>query len=422
MPPASLTLRLHRLLALAACVSAISCGASGLFKELEKEQAGIAGETSRIAGMTRRSATMSWKQARERLLKEELSLRQAEARLAELQRQRKNQWREWLPRPTFYLNLQKSLQELGDFSGDDISAALYAPLTIPNPWSQTALAYQYALQEVQAADSLELSRRRQVIALYRLFADWDRLESPAPSDAASLDQQVQSALRARENEAMADERRQLSRGQLSRMLNLPETEVTPRPETLPRIDYEAGLARLVPGKNYGRLATRLASYEIQAALLRRKGVSLTEWPAPNFNASIPPVYDTRRDGGQFVESADQISLFGSWAKSYDITGREAANIRSAEENVAYVRQSLRVKLDAEGRAWDRLRGRYRMLIEKRALLRERLAATLRGGASAGSASESLESARRLMADLANLERAKRELDMEVWLWDDEAWK
>ena len=357
------------------------------------------------------------------MLREELGLRQAESRLSELERQRKAQWREWLPRPTFYINLQNSLKELGDFSGDDISAAVYAPLTIPNPWAQTAKAYQYALQEVQATDSLRLNRRRQTISLFRLFAEWQRMEEPLREAAAdTLDEEVRMTLRARENELVDDERRQLYQAQLSRMLNLPETDVIPRPETLPDINYEAKIDSLVPGKNYGHLATRLASYEIQAAVLRSKGIRLIEWPAPNFNASVPSIYDSRREGSQFINGADDISLFASWSKSVDLTGREASSIQSARENLVFVRESLRLKLDAESRTWDRLCNRYRALLAKRALLRERLAANLRGAAMGGAADESLNDARRLLSDLENLERAKRDLDMEIWLWDDSAWK
>ena len=143
-------------------------------------------------------------------LKEDLSLRQSEARLAEIKRQRESQWKEWLPRPTFHVSLQNSFRELGDFSTETFSNALYAPLTIPNPWSQTAKAYQYALQEVQATDSLELSRRRQIITLYRLYAEWDRLEeTETATHFDSIEERVQSVLRSRESEALTEERRQM---------------------------------------------------------------------------------------------------------------------------------------------------------------------------------------------------------------------
>jgi hypothetical protein len=411
-----------RRLVIAGCLLTVSC-TDGLFKELGRERSAIANDTIRIATSDRTVMRLTWKQARDRMLREELSLRQAESRLAELQRQRENQWREWLPRPTFYINLQNSLQELGDFSGDDVSGAIYAPLTIPNPWSQTAKAYQYALQEVQATDSLRLNRRRQTISLYRLFSEWERMEDRPRRDAVdTLDEEVRMALLARDSQISDEERRQLYQSQLSRMLNLPGTNVIPHSETLPNIDYEAKLDRLIPGKNYGHLATRLASYEIEAALLRRKGLRLTEWPTPNFNASVPSVYDSRREGDQFIRDTEDISLFASWSKSIDLTGREASNIESGEENLVYVRESLRLKLDAEGRTWDRLRNRYRALIAKRVILRERLAATLHGAGPGGAAEETLNEARRLLSDLENLERAKRDLDMEIWLWDDAAWR
>ena len=62
-----------------------------------------------------------------------------------------------------------------------------------------------------------------------------------------------------------------------------------------------------------------------------------------------------------------------------------------------------------------------MLVEKRGFMRERLAKALKGGGPVGGAGRDLEDARRLMGDLLNLERAKQDLDMEVWLWDDKAW-
>ncbi|MCX8496655.1 MAG: hypothetical protein ORN51_10775 [Akkermansiaceae bacterium] len=420
MLPATVTSQIRILATIVGCLGVGSCSSAGLFRDLEREQTRIAGEAGRIARLSRGETRLTWNQACGRLLREDFSLRQAEDRLADLKRQRKDQWKEWLPRPSLYVNLQNSLKNLGDVSGNQLSSAIYAPLVVPNPWTQAAKAYQYALQEVQATDSLELTRRRQVIFLYRSFAEWGRAESPLGRvEAMSVDAQLQAALRSRENDVLQVERMQMLQGQMSRMLNLPETNVVLQTETLPAIDYERRLGGLIPGKNYGQLATRLSSYDIQAALLRRKGIDVMQWPSPNLNASVPPVYDSHRQGSQIIDSGEQISLFGSWSKSFDLTGREALSIKSADDNVVYVRELLRVKLDGEGRSWDRLKARYAMLIEKRGLMRERLAAALRGS---GSVDEDVESARGLIMDLENLERAKQALDMEVWLWDDNAWK
>jgi hypothetical protein len=411
-----LIVRLRWWSGLVTCGLVASCSNSKLFEELDGEQRAIASETKRISEEEWIEKSFSWKAGQERLLREDLGLLQAEARLAEIKRQRENQWKEWLPRPTFYVSLQNSFKELGDLSMESLSNAFYAPLTIPNPWTQAAKTYQYALQEVQATDSLELSRRRQVINLYRLYSEWDRqLDSPVPTRFDSLEERVQNALRSRETEAQATERRKLYQGQLSRLLNLPGIAVIPLPDTLPKIDYEHQLATLV------LLATRLSSYEIEAALLRKKGMRFSRWPAPSVNASMPPIYNSRDDGSEFISADEDISLFGSWSKSFDLTGREAADVKSAEDNVEYVRKALRINLDAEGRKWNRLQSRYRALLEKRELLRERLTKVLKGDGSGGRAGGDLVDARRLLVDLQTLERAKQDLDMEVWVWDDKAW-
>jgi hypothetical protein len=149
---------------------------------------------------------------------------------------------------------------------------------------------------------------------------------------------------------------------------------------------------------------------------------MIRWPEPNLSTSLPAVYDSRRNESRFIESGDDIALFGSWSKSVDLTGREAAGIESAEENLVFVRESIRLKLDAEARNWNRLKSRYSALLERRNMLRERLAAVLGSASGGGSADESVAMARRLLVDLEGADRAKRDLDMEIWLWDDESWK
>jgi|GEM_PF-2626737 len=400
----------------------VSCGTSKLFKELGAEQNEISRETTRFAGMTRKEVEFSWSAAKERLLREDIGLQQSAARLADISRQRKNQWREWLPRPSFYVSLQNSFKQLGNLTNESLSSAFYAPLTIPNPWTQTAKAYQYALQEAQATDSMELLRRRQIIMLYRSFSEWERLDdSVVKNQTETIEEQLQGALRNLESESMLDERRQLYQGQFSRLLNLPGVAVIPLPATLPKIDYEHKLSSMIPGKNYGELATRLSSYEIEAAILRRKGIRINQWSALNFNTGVPPIYNSRDENSQFINSNEDITLFGSWSKSFDFTGSQAADVKSAEDNVALVHKTLKINLDAEGRKWDRLRSRYKMLVEKREFYSQRMAKVLHDAGRVGLAEKSLEDARRLFADLKNLERAKQDLDLEIWLWDDKAW-
>jgi len=401
-----------------------ACSTKGMFAEIERERGGIAEGTSAASSTARGSREITWSAARRQMNDHNLHLRRSRDRIAELERQASNQWREWLPRPTFYVSLQNSFRELGDISSDSLTASLVAPLTIPNPVSQRARTYQYALQIVQARDSDELNRRRQEISLYRLFLDWEYLETQEQHSPGTgvLEQLIEHELRRQEMRNSSEERRQMIQQQLASMLNMPGLDLVPRPETLPRVTYEKRLDRIQPGVNHGLLATRLAAYEIQAAILRKRGMKLTRWPALNVSASMPSVYDSRRTDAFITDYSDQISLFGGLSQSFDVTGRRASDIRSAEENVVFVRDSIRQRLDSDARQWQRLKTRYGNILQREAVLESRLRATRNRGGGQGRASDDLENTRKLQRELRELKRAKHNLDMEIWLWDDHAWK
>ncbi len=403
------------------------CSTGGLMARIEDERIDLAQRTAVRSEAARESRNMCWDEAGWRLHEHNIQLQRSRDRIEELERASANQWREWLPRPTFFVTLQNSLRELGDVSSDSVSASLIAPLTIPNPVSVQARTYQNALQLVQARDSAELQRRRQIISLYRLFIEWEELEKQELYESrelagTSIEQTVEAALRRRESGTSMAERRNSIHQQFSSMLDLPGVNLVPDTGSLPRVSYEERLNGIRPGHNHGILATRLAAYEIQASLLRRRGMRLARWPTFNVSASTPPVYDSRRPDSNVFENIEDVSLFGSLVQSFDVTGRQAANIRSAEDNIEYVRASIEQRLDADARQWQRVRNRYTDLLERRNLLQARLESALRREHHDIRASEDLETVRRIRRELDNLERAKRNLDMEIWLWDDQAWQ
>jgi len=347
----------------------------------------------------------------------------ARERLEEIRRERKNQWREWLPRPTLYVSFQNAFENLGDLTSDDLRGALIAPLTIPNPWTQKARVYQLALTEVQAEAAYELIRRRQTISLYYLFSEWERStqEKLENSATASIEEVIRARLQEEEQSLMDQERRQSQRAQFSRLLNLPGTDVTPVTETLPKIDYASKYRRFTPGRNYGLLATRLYAYEIQGSLLREKGIKLSRWPTPTFSTNTPAIYDTTRRDEQFLGELDNISLFGNWGKSFDFTGKQANEIRNAEENVGFTRENISVRIDSESREWERLKKRYDYLLKQRQLVRNRLSNLTDSRTRISTVQEDIIDARKLVSDLQTIERRKESLDLQLWLWDDSAW-
>ncbi len=400
-----------------------SCSTASLQRDVAKNRSEIASETAQAATARRPELRLTWNQALARQETADPTLRAARERLAEVKRQRKNQWREWLPRPTLYVNFQNTFKNLGNFSSDDLNGAFIAPLTIPNPATQTARAYQLALTEIQSEAAYELSRRQQVISLYSFFSEWDRfsVENPGGFPPEELADAIRSRFQDRENSISDTERLFAQRNQFSRILNLPGTDVTPITKSLPRIDYASKYRKFTPGKNYGLLATQLYACDIQGALLRKKGLDLSRWPAPNFSTYTPSIYDSSRQDRQFLGDADKISLFGSWSKSFDLTGDQANEIRNAEENVRFIRENISVRIDSEGREWDRLSARYAALLAQRSLAQARLDKLTNGTPRISTIQEDILDARKLLSDLQNIERSKENLDLQLWLWDDSAW-
>lgn len=402
---------------LLACLA--SCSTKGLFRDIAKQEGRISNQTEVISQGNRSQVKMTWNSALERLLKENTSLKQSYRQLEEVRRQRKNQWRELLPRPSFYVNVQKSLRELDAISSDDISSSLIAPLNIPNPLTVQARTYQYALQELQAEANNELTKRRFIIELYRLFMQWGRqVDRDAQTPvAASLEDEVKQRMSGYESAMQNSETKQLMFAQFSRVLNLPGVDVTPILSSLPKTDYSGELPRLVPGRNYGRLATQLAAYAIEGAILQKRGIKLRELPTTNFNTTTPALYDSHREGGPDTE---YISLYSGMSKSFDLTGQEAAQIKSAKDNVRVVKENLRLRLDNEGRQWTRLKRRYVTVTQRKQLLEARLRGILqRKGETL--ASQDLQNVRSIQNDLKSTARSKEDMDLEVWLWDDKRW-
>ncbi len=367
---------------------------------------------------------LNWKSAVELLEERNQSLRQGRIRIEQLRKTRDEQWKTWLPRVGIYTSIQTSLENLGKLSFSDLNTSVAAPLAIPNPLTERALAFQNALSYLEARDSYQLTYRRQVTQLYRLFAQYESLleqrqlqqDRGDTTGAAAINSAIsQLELAANNQEGLLS-----LQGGLAQLLNMPGKKIVPVPSSRPQLNYEKRYKSFVPGKNYGELAMRLAAYQIQGALLREKGIKLARWPSFSLGGSTPPLYDSRHSGSDYLD-AERIFLFGSLSKSYDLTGREAEAINTAEENTAFVKASLRLRLDQENREWIRLQTRYEQLLLRRQLAQERLDA-VRKRTSGGSPSVELETLRSAREQLKALKSSQQALDLELWIWDENKWK
>ena len=71
---------------------------------------------------------VDWKTAVKLLEERNLSLRQGQARIDQLQKTRDEQWKNWVPRLGFYASVLSSLAELGTLGSSDLSASVSGPL------------------------------------------------------------------------------------------------------------------------------------------------------------------------------------------------------------------------------------------------------------------------------------------------------
>lgn len=398
------------------------CVDSKLEKRLEAAKLETAGQTSDLnrLNQAREAFRLDWKTALKLLDERNLTLRQGRSRLEQVRKERDEQWKTWIPRVGVNANLLSSLSELGALSASNMSASVVAPLAIPNPMTEQATAMANALAYLEARDGLELSYRRQVANLYRLFSRYEALlaREALAGEAATGRPDLGGALATIENRAAQKESRETVQDSLAQLLNLPGRHPLPVPATRPRLDYGRRIHTLEPGRNYGQLALRLSAYQIESALLNEKGVKLRQWPTVWFSGSTPALYDSR-DSSSSDFNADNIYLFGGLSRSYDITGRDFQNVRTAEENTEFVRQNLRLRLDQESREWLRLRERYAQLQTKRKLLGERLG-RMRG--SQGPAFAELTTLRQEYSTLAQVDSAIEQLELELWVWDEEKWR
>ena len=399
----------------------VSCVKKEFDQRVTAQITSVADQTKEIANLidSPGSYPVQWKTALKLLEERNLNLKRSRDRAEDILRERNEQWKDWIPRPSVYGNLNSSLTELGNLSLSDFNAALVAPLSIPNPLTERARAFENALSYLESKDSMEVTYRREVISLYQIYSRMSKLEENRTSSLEGDVKSVSNALGQLDAKASNSAAVEALQSQLIQILNLPGSKPLPVSSSRPNIDYEGKFRKFVPGRNYGMLAVRLSAYRIEGALLREKGIKLRKWPNLSLSSSIPALYDTQ--GNRDFTDTGQIALFGGLTKSYDLAGADVDSVKSAKENTEFVKQNLRLQLDRDTRQWNRLQQQYEGLMIKKKIATERLA-KIRKGSPVASAAVDLLVVREATGALAQLEQLKEQLDLEIWTWDDSAWK
>lgn len=401
-----------------------SCVSDELNRKLIFQEASVVGQTQELIRLNQIGSEkpIDWNTALKRLNEENLSLRQARVRLDKAKKDKEDQWKSWLPSLGLQSSVLSSLTQLGALGYSDLTTSVVAPLNIPNPLTERARAFGAALSYLEAKDSYELNYRRQVVALFRIFSNVEKqlsLMSP-DSSRSSEGASVSIALSQVENRAMQKQSLSALQGSLAQMLNLPGQSPMPIPSSRPVLDYSKRIHTLEPGKNYGRLAVSLSAYQLEATLLREKGVELRRWPNLSISGASPAIYNSQNSDGNSYFDLDGFSLFGGLSKAYDLTGREVDNINTARENTEFIKQNIRLRLDQDSREWIRLRARYEGLLLKKKIAVERLELIRKNKLVEFGAVE-LAALRSGQSALVGFNQTKEQIELELWVWDDQKW-
>jgi hypothetical protein len=372
--------------------------------------------------------TLSWDDARNRMLKENLGLQQSRQALAQTERETKRQWLGLVPRMAAFVNLSQGLTTIADIGSNDLNASLIGSFNIPNPFDFYASLYGAALQAHNARWSQELDERRAYTELYSAFLDAKALsEETATMEhrkmtfAVDESADLAKALYSLEMEKEGLKRRLIAhRGNVNRLLNTPggNWELTGH---IPAISYKSRYRKIKIGDDFGKMALKLYAVRIESAVMQTQRVKYQQWPTIGFGLSNPPLYS---NNGQNDLSVEDFNLFSGANKSLDVTdigGRQA--IQDAETRMKFTREQLLLSMEREAARILQIEKTYGQLLAEERRLQ---AAMKRLDRPASSESEvvidDLDSRSKLELQLIQAQRQIGQLDLQYLIWDERYWK
>lgn len=374
------------------------------------------------------TARISWENARQRMMSDNLALQRSRKMLEDAGRQTKHQWLSLVPKMSAFLNIGKSLASLTDFSSDDLNAYVVASFNIPNPFEFYASLYGAALQNQNAVWSNELDQRRAYTELYTVFLEAQSIQS---EEAAMAERRkglssISSADIAKELKNLASglnvlkRRRMNLRENINILLNTPgrNWELTGK---LPVISCRDRYRRFKIGEDFGKLALNLYAIQVEGAILQTQRVKFRQWPVISFGLSNPPLYSSN---GENTYTAEDFSLFSGASKSLDVAdigGRES--IRDAELRLKFTRGQLRQRMAREAVRIYQICAVYDdLLLEEGRLVRDIERSHKRGSTEPEVVIKDIELRSQLEMELIRTRRQMQQLDLQFLIWDERFWK
>lgn len=377
------------------------------------------------------ASPMGWDQAVKRTLESNLAYQNQRFSYEQTQKQRKKLWLGLVPRFFTFVNINSSIDEIADISSDDLTFNLAANINIPNPITFYSQLYAIALQELQSQYQLELQRRQLISRVYAAFIQHKDL-AEAEKELAIMEKNLEkqdpsnfaNSLRALdERKALLQLRRENLRLTTNTLLNTPGQHwkfVGKAPD----ISYANRINKLNFGKGYGSLGLKLQTLQIESILISKLDAEQARLPSLSLGLSTPQLYSSSSEDN-FQFNSEDYELFTGLSKSIDITdvfGKE--RIQNANFRARISREQLRLSMESEISRLEATKKTYNRLLLQRKIAQEQLSKVQNSSSGSSVAQLNLDLQRLNAANeaLETLNRQLKQLDLQLWIWDDTHWQ
>lgn len=410
------------------CLSLSGCGQWKFSERIETSYQKVLAEQKAFEGGKRQGQQeLTWPKAVALIRSQNLTYLRASQRLDELHKERESiLWRQLDPRIRAVGTLGAALGELSSLTSSDYGLRLLGSISLPSPSTYYATRYGLELQIYQAELDLLLVERRLQASLYSYFIRQNEIASSAstrkiPSDESDIEGSIRDLLKKRTDAASRERQEEMLRLSFNDILDTPGGNWHGKMSSLPRISYGGKLSELNTENGYGQLALKQAAGQVEAGLVRVLQVKLARLPMISTGISPPTLYDSR--GATDFDLGDT-NLFGSMSRGFDFTGRDARRLEQAEIHADFLQRSLRQRLEREVSQLERLKTSYRLLVRD-AKRMEAQDQWLKNNIPDGSSKlllSHVEEMVQIQDSLSKNELARKQLDLQFWIWDENYWK
>jgi len=301
----------------------------------------------------------NWRQAVARLEVGNLKLQHARVDITNGQENVRQVYKDLLPTINLRSGLSKTLESIPATSIDDVTFSIDSFLNVPGFVSMGTRLFAARLAYLRAQAFYELTRREQIIELYKLFLSFQDAATaeaqlnderklaagieqidPLAGQILTRDLEARSLTGAKERESLQDKAGELFGDRDWRWVLLSEG--------LPELNYPDNPLPLADTNSVAQLQMKLTAIEFVAAWARIKGVQLQYWPELTIFITGPAVYQ-KSSGRESFWDAGMVRANANVFWRLDTRGQISRQIRQTkrdqEMQLARLRQDALALID-----------------------------------------------------------------------------